>query len=88
MTAVDNFSTFTAGLDAPSGSFFVVTPHDTNLLEFTTRALYVGNAGDVRVSPADGGADVTFFGVDGVLPIRVRRVLAAGTTATAIVGLV
>lgn len=64
-----------------------VTPSDTAGNTFDS--LYVGGAGDVAVDTADG-TTVTFSGVVAgtVLPIRVTRVWATGTTATLILGLV
>lgn len=63
------------------------TPHDTNTIELT-RALYVGGAGALVVTMADG-VDCTFSGVNGgsILPIQVRRIKSTGTTATNIVRL-
>ncbi len=67
-----------------------VTNHDTNTLNGSepSRALYIGGAGDVVVTPAGGGADVTFSGVPAgaILPIQVVKVKTA-TTATNIVAL-
>ena len=59
-----------------------VTPSDTvDLPQFSV--IYVGGAGNVKVTTAQGTA-VTFTGVNGgtVIPVRVRRVWATGTTAT------
>ena len=59
-----------------------VTPSDSaDLPQFSV--IYVGGAGNVKVTTAQGSA-VTFSGVQsgGVLPVRVRRVWATGTTAT------
>ena len=63
-----------------------VTPSDTNPQQY--RALYVGGAGNVAVKTL-GGNSVTFQSVPAgaVLPIEVIAVLAAGTTATNIVGM-
>lgn len=64
-----------------------VTPHDTNALAVTSRALFVGTGGDVKVTI--GGTDVTFANVpDGTrLDIAVTHVKSTGTTATNIVSL-
>ena len=52
------------------------------------RALFVGQGGNLTVRMA-GGQDVTFEAVSGgtILPVRVRRVYATGTTASALVAL-
>jgi hypothetical protein len=61
-----------------------VTPHDTNELTVVTRALWVGTAGDLKVTMASGDV-VTFPGASGWMPIRARQVFSTGTTAADIV---
>lgn len=88
MPAVDSFSRFQSGLIAPITNAVAVTPHNTNELEFVTRALYVGTGGDVKVAMADSG-EVTFVTVPTgtTLAIRVKKVFATGTDASDIVAL-
>lgn len=64
-----------------AGSAEVVAPNDSTDLTRTTRGLYVGGAGDVRVLLDRDSAAVTFVGVQAgsVLPIRARRVYTAST---------
>jgi len=84
----DRFSNHAGGLESPASSGFPVTPADgTDLLE-VTRAIYIGGSGNLAAVMMSG-EDVTFNGIPGgtVLPVRVRRIKATGTTATAIVGL-
>ena len=85
----DNFNIHASGISAPASRGFNITPHATNEVEETTRAVWVGGGGDLAVEMRDGGT-VTFTGVaaGSLLPFRVRKVLVAGTTATAIIGLV
>jgi len=75
--------------DYPAGDAEVVTPHDTNNLAKTSRALYVGVGGDVSVEMAQTGSAIVFTGVlaGTVLPIRITRVNATATTATNMVAL-
>lgn len=70
-----------------SETAFAITPHNTNELPNITKRIYVGGAGDVRVTMADGNA-VTFTAVAAgtILPVRASKVLTA-TTATNLVGL-
>lgn len=80
--------------DSPLGSAstaLAVTPHDSN--EVTSngtypRALWVGGAGNLTVTMADGG-DVLFSAVPAgtMLDIQVSHVKATGTAATNIVAL-
>lgn len=88
--AYDAFKGFADSPMAPAQSFFAVTPNDQVELPQTTKALYVGTGGTLVVLPALGNTLVTFVKVqDGsILDIRVRSVLATGTTAGNIVGLI
>jgi hypothetical protein len=66
-----------------------VTTSDTvNLLPGLTNAIYVGGAGNV-VAVLENGDTVLFTAVPvgSVLPIRVKRINATLTTATALVAL-
>lgn len=65
-----------------------VTKSDSTVLE-TTRALYIGGAGDVAVVFADGGSAVTLAGAlaGSILPVQVTKVMSTSTTATNIVAL-
>lgn len=78
------------GLGEPAVEANAVTPDDNaDLSGGTTRALYVGGAGDVEVYMKNSTTAVVFSAVPAgtVLPIRVDRVLAANTTATLILAL-
>ncbi|MFK0332444.1 hypothetical protein ACIQUB_15050 [Rhizobium sp. NPDC090275] len=85
----DRFASHTPSLTGPASGGFPITPDDTMALPETTRALYVGGGGSLAVEMASG-AVLTFEGVaDGMLlPLRVSRVRASGTTASGIIGLV
>ncbi len=84
----DEFQNYAAGLTAPARDADAITPSDTTDLPSATRALYVGEAGDLQVQMVSGQT-VTLSNVQAgiVYPLRVSRVLAAGTTATGLVGL-
>ncbi len=84
----DQHSGFAEGLTSPADNASAVTPSDSTDLAYTSRALYVGGAGNLVVTMV-GGGDVTFTAVPAgsILPIRVSRVKATSTTATSIVNL-
>jgi hypothetical protein len=84
----DQHSGFVEGLTSPADNATAVTPSDSTDLAYTSRALYIGGAGNLVVTMA-GGGDVTFSAVPAgsILPIRVSRVKATSTTATSIVNL-
>ena len=73
-----------------------ITPHATNpLTDYNGRNadqyVYVGVAGDVAVVPS-GNTDaqpVTFTGLTAgsFVPVKCRKVLVAGTTATSLIGI-
>jgi hypothetical protein len=69
---------------------FAITPNDSVDLAAFIRGIYVGGTGDVALICEDNTAAVTFVGVPTgtILPVRAKRVLSTGTTATNLVGLV
>jgi hypothetical protein len=74
---------------APAMLCFAITPSDSQPLPQLTKALYIGEGGNVVLRSAIGDTDVTFTNVPSgyVLDVRAVAVRATGTTATAIVGL-
>lgn len=76
-------------LDSPAVAAVAVTPDDATDLATVTRSLYVGGTGDVRVILSWNTAAVTFAAVPAgtFLPIRAKRILLTGTTATNILAL-
>ena len=81
----DIFEDRSSGLESPGYNAAEITPSDTTDLAFTSRALFVGAPGDLRVTTA-GGDTVTFANLAaGFVPLRIRRVHASGTTASSIV---
>lgn len=71
----------------PGDDIFPITPHDTNDLAVTTRALVIAVGGDVALITKSGQSRTVTVPA-GVLPVRATRVLATGTTATGISGIV
>lgn len=73
---------------APAAGALTISPHDTTPLTRAIRALYVGGAGNVKVT-MNNGTVVTFVGISAgsILPIRASIVWSTGTTATSMVGL-
>ena len=85
---MDPFEDFADSLITPAKHAFAVTPDDNSDLPIATKALYVGNGGDVVLRPIDSDQDVTLTNVPSgfILPIRARAVRVS-STATDIVGL-
>ena len=83
----DTFPSWAKTLQDPAPYAAAVTKSDDTVLT-TTRALYVGGAGDLSVVMAGDGATVVFEDIPAgsLIPIRVTKVKAA-TTATLIVAL-
>jgi hypothetical protein len=85
----DRFASHAPSLTGPASAGFAISPNDTLALPETTRALFVGSGGSIVVEMASGAILTLEAVADGaLLPLRVARVLATGTTAAAIVGLV
>lgn len=62
-----------------------ITPSDADTFQGSV-AVYVGGAGVVTCSPANGGADVAItMPAGGIVPFRVLAVKQTGTTATLMV---
>jgi len=80
----DTFKNHLAGLRDPIESATEVTPDDSTDLSVVSRAIYVGVPGNLRVTLLDQSI-VNFDAGQGWHPIRVSRVWATGTTASAIV---
>lgn len=88
--ADDIFANAANSLTSPAEDCFVIQPSDQSDLPKVTKAIFVGQGGDVRLIPLRGTTAVTFFNLasGSVLDVRARAVLAAGTTALDMVGLV
>lgn len=84
-----NLDKFTFGTESPATSAFAITPSDSTNLTQTTRAIYIGSAGNLKVLMLEDSTPVTFTGlVEGtLLPICVKRVYETDTTASNIIGL-
>lgn len=85
---MDKFSNFPTTPISPARGGMQVSPSDSTDLTQVSRALYIGQGGDVTVRLADGDT-VLFAAVPGgaLLPIRAAGVAASGTTAASIVAL-
>lgn len=84
----DEFSSYRGGITAPASHGAALVPSDSTALTRSTRAIYVGTAGDLSVRLVSGD-EVTLSGVIAgmIYPMRVSHVLATGTTAGGLVGL-
>lgn len=84
----DVFSDYRPALDSPCNFAAAVTPDDNTDLTTSSRALWVGGGGAIALVTA-GGSTVTIAAVPAgsLVPLRVARVKATGTTATSIIAL-
>lgn len=80
----DLFATHSNGLDSPATKAFAITPDDNTDLAQTTRAIYTGTGGTLVCTLADDSGDATFVSLPAgsILPVRVKRVKATGTTSS------
>jgi hypothetical protein len=71
------------------GSAFAIVPNDGGDLPQRPRGVYIGGGSGVLVAVLGDGVTVTFSGLvtGSILPISPKRILATGTTATLLVGL-
>ena len=85
----DRYDGHANSLEGPASHGFAIVPNDSTDLGEVTRALYVGIGGTLTVI-LQSGAELVLQGIVAgtLLPLRVRRLKATGTSASAIVGLV
>ncbi len=84
----DRFASFQPSQSGPAASAFAITPSDATDLAEPTRGIYVGQGGDIAVTMLEGDAVLLrSVSAGSILPLRVRRVRATGTTASHLVGL-
>jgi hypothetical protein len=83
----DKFSAMTEGLSSPPSDLIAVAPSDSTDLAHVSRAINVATAGTVRVTTRAGTTASISVAAGIIVPIRVRRIWATGTTATGIVAL-
>ena len=89
MTAMaDDYMGYENSLTSPAIGAADIMPSDSVALPKTTRAIYVGAAGNLRLQFMSGEV-VTLTGVQAgaIYPVRALLVLATGTTATGLVAL-
>lgn len=85
---MDSFSSFPITLISPARSATTVAPSDATPLPYVSRAIYVGQGGDLSVTMVDGD-QVIFEAVPSgaLLSIRASGVNATGTSASGILSL-
>ena len=84
MPAIDRYATLAVPFDGPGIDAIPVTPSDGTDLSYVSRALWLpltGTAGTVRVTTAAGTLRDIPLAAGDMLPLRVTRVWATGTTA-------
>lgn len=84
---MDQFEHHNQSLESPATRLIEIIPSDTAELDVITRAITVETAGHLQVVTSAGDAGRLFVAAGVPFPIRVRQVLATGTTAGGIVGL-
>lgn len=84
----DNFAFVSDGADMPARRLLAVTPNDSTDLTDIPKALWISAAGTVNLvaasDVANTGTPMGTLAVGTIIPVRVRRVRATGTTATVI----
>lgn len=85
---MDQFKDFPITLTSPATSAILVTPSDATVLTSISRAIYVGQTGDISVE-MQSGQITTFQNVQGgsILALRTLKIRQTGTTATGIIAM-
>jgi hypothetical protein len=89
MPAIDTQAARGDAADFPATRLRAITPHDTNELEFASKALYVGVAGTLSIVALGDTSPVQLTVPAGaIIPVRAKIVRATGTSASSIVALI
>lgn len=89
MPAIDTMAQRGDTVDFSAKRLLAVTPHDTNELEYVTKALFIGAGGTISIIAQEDTAAVSLTVATGsIVPVRAKIVRATGTTATGIVALI
>lgn len=83
--AIDDYAGLSAALTSPIVHSVNVTPDDDADLAHVTRSIWIGTAGDLRVTTLGGEVTTYPNKTVGRHPIRAARIHATGTTASGIV---
>ncbi len=85
---LDKFKEFPTTLTSPAVSAQEITPSDIATLGNVSRAIYVGQTGDISVE-MQSGQILTFQNVQGgsILAIRTLKIRQTGTSAVGIIAL-
>lgn len=85
----DPFANLADTVSAPATRAVAVTPHDSNPLTDSPKALYVGTGGNITMRGVNGTADTLWKNIPAgtVLPFRARYVRATGTSAADLLAL-
>lgn len=85
---MDLFKNFNPDLNSPAGNAFIVSPDDDNDFVISTRYIYVGTIGNIKLETVNGDiVTLTSLLAGTILPIRAKKIFADQTTVTVIVGL-
>jgi len=90
MAAIDKFQGEKKTYEMSSNHLYAITPDDVNELSYIPRAIYIGSSGDLAVVPEIGDPVVIFTNLfQGTwVTVRVKKVLATGTTASNLIAMV
>lgn len=84
----DRFKGHQPGLNSPAAGANAIIPSDADTLSTVTRAIFVGTAGNLRVTMIEGDTVTLKNLAAGVIyPLRCTKVLATSTTAADLVAL-
>ncbi|MDP9121663.1 MAG: hypothetical protein M3O15_09920 [Acidobacteriota bacterium] len=86
--ANDAYHDYLSGLQSPALHAAAITPNDSADLATASRAIFVGNGGNLKIT-MQGGETVTLNGVlaGTTLSLRISRVFATGTTCANLISL-
>jgi hypothetical protein len=89
MPAKNRYANNAGSAIGPAAMLRTVTPHDVDELEFVANGIVAATAGTIAIVAQEDASPVALTVNAGqVYPIRARKIMATGTTATGIVALI
>ena len=82
----DDYSSMSPSLTSPAVNAEAVVPSNTVALSNVSRAIYVGGGGDIAIEMLSGTTVTLRAAAAGTfLPLRAKKILSSGTTASGLV---
>ena len=86
---MDKFKNYPTNIDSVCDNAYPIVPNDNDDLTSATRAIFIGETGDLKIELVNSTEPVVLKNVaaGSVLPMRIKKVFGTETTATNLIAL-